>query len=130
MPWAWPVLCWCWLWAKSSWLAAQPRELVAGRPKLVPQAKRPHRLGRDVVDRSAHVRDRILEVRVRGRPEREDLELETGGLVRQDLVHHEGLRVARVAFEDVGYPHGRLPDREPRFDEPVGFVSKLKAVFS
>jgi hypothetical protein len=22
---AWPVLCWCWLWAKSSWLDAQSR---------------------------------------------------------------------------------------------------------
>jgi YjbE family integral membrane protein len=38
MPWAWPVLCWCWFWAKSSWHAVRLRKKqLKSAPPLEPQ---------------------------------------------------------------------------------------------
>src|SRR5207247_4657013 len=45
--------------------------------------------------------DEVLEVRVDRLPQGEDLDRHAGGLVREDLVHDERLRVPRVPLHDV-----------------------------
>ena len=60
-------------------------------------------LGRQIVDRRSHARDRILEMGVAGRPQRKDIDLEARSLVSEDLAHDERFGVARIPFDHVAH---------------------------